>query len=301
MNGIRAALRRTAGGAVFAAGTALCSVAAPAPVAAQSVPSPDSLGQHHWTLRVGYEQGVPSGWVQVRENQIDGTHLSFGSDLGVHVVSSIAVGSMRPIGSGTVGVSVTATTLRGSTLLSQPVYFNGSTLMAGTVLKTRTEAGDFLRVVIDYAHRLARVGAHGELIGRAGLDATLLNFRLQGTLGPTTVGHETKEDFVTQELPAPFVGAELRSPINRRVSVHFGGDGGGLPWVSSLRYEGGLVHLTQRRLDADAGVDVALPGGLTLGAGVHTTSFTQNEQSREDGNQVSLASTAMALHLSWRF
>jgi hypothetical protein len=277
------------------------AIAAPPALAAQSPPPPSSAVQRRWTLRVGYEQGSPSGWVQVRENQIDGTHLAFGPDLGVHAVSAVAVGLRRTAGSGSFGVTVTATTLRGSTRIARPVFFNGTTLTAGSVLKTRTEAGDFLRVVIDYAHPLARVGSSGELIGRAGLDATLLNFRLLGTIDPASAGHETKEDFVTQELPAPFVGAELRLPVNGRLSLHVGGDAGGLPWVSSLRYEGGLVHLSQQRLDADAGIDVALARGLTLGAGVHATSFIQNEQSHEDGNQISLGSTSLALGLGWRF
>ncbi len=286
--------------AVFAACTAWPALAAPARLAAQSA-TPDSAVRPQWALRVRYEQGTPSGWVQVRENRIAGTRLSLGPGLGVHAVSSVEVGVRRAAGSGTVGLDVTATTLRGSAFMAQPVYFNGSTLMAGTVVRTRTEPGDFLRVVLDYARPLARVGVGGELIGRAGLDATLLDFRLQGTLDPATVGRETKEDFVTQELPAPFVGVELRLPVNRRLSARVGGDAGGLPWVSSLRYEGGLVHLAQQRLDADAGVEIALSRALTLGAGLHATSFKQNEQSREDGNAIGLGSTALALTLGWRF
>ncbi|MDE3173084.1 MAG: hypothetical protein KGN74_08430 [Gemmatimonadota bacterium] len=280
--------------------TVLLPVAAPAALSAQSAP-PGSAPRGRLTLHMGYEQGPPSGWVQVRENRIDGSRLSLARDLGVHSVSSVAVGLERSAGSGAFGLTVTASTLRGSAVIAQPVYFNGSTLAAGTVLRTRTEAGDFLRVVVGYAHPLARVGSSGELIGRAGLDATLLDFRLQGTLAPGSSGHETKEDFVTQELPAPFLGAQLRLPLNRRVAFHVGADGGGLPWVSSLRYEGGLVHLSQSRFDADAGVDVALSAPLTLGAGLHATGFAQNEQSREDGNRFALASTALALDLRWRF
>ncbi len=284
----------------------------PANVAAQSSPPhvsvartkrvpADSAAPRHWTVRIDYQIGRPTGWVQVRENRIDGTHLSFGPGLGIHSVSTLGLTLTKPAGSGTVGLAVTGTTLRGSVLLTQPVYFNGSTLRSGTVLRTRTEAGDFLRVVIDYEHRLARIGTRGELTGRAGLDATLLNFRLKGTLDSSTVGHETKEDFVTQELPTPFLGLELKLPVGRRTVLHVGGDGGGLPWVSSFRYEGGLVSLTQRRLDADAGVDVALASRLAVGLGVHSTSFTQYEQSHEDGNEISLASTSAVVSLTWAF
>ena len=270
------------------------------PLQAQLTP-PDSVAPAPWTLTAGYELARPTGWVQVRENAIAGTRLSLARDLGVHVASTVQMTLTVPAGAGAVGVSVAGTALRGSTVLGQSVYFNGSTLQGGTVLNTRTEAGDFLRVVVDYERRLARVGAGGELVGRAGLDATLLNFRLQGTLAPTTVGHETKEDFVTQELPAPFIGAELHLPLSGRVELRVGAGGGGLPWISSLRYEGGLVRLWQRRLDGNAGLDVALASRLRAGAALHYTSFAQHERSGEDGNQFSMASTAVALHLAWGF
>lgn len=280
-----------------------CVLAWAAPLAAQpsrDLSTPDSV-RRAWTFAAGYELGRPTGWVQVRENRIDGTRLSFGPALGVHAVSTMGLVFKAPAGSGTIGVMVSGTTLRGSTRLAHPVYFNGATLEGGTTLNTRTEPGDFLRVVVDYEHRLARVGAHGQVAWRAGLDATLLDFRLQGTLDPSSAGHETKEDFVTQELPVPFVGVGLDLPVSGRVAFHVGADGGWLPWVSSLRYEGGLVMLNQRRLDADAAFDVPLTPHLTLGVGVHTTSFEQNEQSNEDGNRISLASTAGALQLAWAF
>ncbi|MHB1862842.1 MAG: hypothetical protein ACYCVL_07700 [Gemmatimonadaceae bacterium] len=279
---------------------ACATLLAPASLAAQ-LTLPDSVAPARHTLTVSYELGRPTGWVQVRENAIAGTRLSLARDLGVHVASTVNVQLTVPAGAGAVGVSVAGTTLRGSTVLGQPVFFNGTTLQGGTVLNTRTEAGDFVRVVVDYRRRLARVGAGGELVGRAGLDATLLEFRLQGTLDPTTVGHETKEDFVTQELPAPFIGAELHLPLGGRVELRVGADGGGLPWVSSLRYEGGLVRLEQRRLDGNAGLDLALASRLRVGAALHYTSFAQHERSGEDGNQFSMSSTGVALHLAWRF
>lgn len=265
----------------------------------RTLASADSDVATGWTLQAGYDVGRPTGWVQVRENAIAGTRLPFGKGLGVRTMSTVAAGLRLPLHGGALEVAVSGTTLRGSTLLADSVDFNGSTLAGGTVLKTRTEAGDFLRVVVDFEHRILRVGRRGALLGRAGIDATLLNFRLQGTLTPTSAGHETKEDFVTQELPTPFLGAELDLPVGRRAVFRLSADGSGLPWVSSLRYEGGLVSLTQRRLDGRAGIDVALTSHLSGGAAVQYTNFLQNEQSHEDGNQISLGGLGVALRLSW--
>ncbi|HUX34086.1 MAG TPA: hypothetical protein VMV51_09440 [Gemmatimonadaceae bacterium] len=96
-----------------------------------------------------------------RENTIVVTRLSFGPDLGVRVVSSLRAPLHIPVGTGAPRVAIAGTALRGRVLLSDSIHFNGSTLAAGTVLKTRTEPGDFLRVVIAYEHDLARVGRDG--------------------------------------------------------------------------------------------------------------------------------------------
>jgi hypothetical protein len=267
----------------------------------RTVAPPDSVTAARWTLTAAYYLDRPAGWVDVRENAIRGTRLSLERDLGVRVVSTAEVALTVPVADGALGVTVDGTTLQGSALLGDSIHFNGATLAGGTVLKTRTEPPDFLRIVVDYALPLLHVGRGGELLGRAGLDATLLNVRVLGTLSPTTVGHETKEDFVTQELPAPFLGATLRVPVGRRAVLRVSTDGGGLPWVSSLRYEGGLVALTQRRLDAQSGLDVGLLPRLTAGIALHYTSFIQYEQSHEDGNEFRMDSIGGTVRLSWDF
>jgi len=270
-------------------------------VAAPSSAGMDSARAGEWTLTVDGALAHPTGWVQVRENAIVGTRLSLGPDLGVRAASTVRATLGIPVGAGALRVAIAGTALLGRVLLPDSIHFNGSTLAPGTMLKTRTEPGDFLRVVIAYERRLARVGQEGALDVSAGLDATLLNFRLQGTLAPASVGHETKEDFVTQELPAPFLGAELRLPLARRLGLDFAADGGGLPWVSSFRYEGGLVSLTQRRLDGQADIDVALASHLRAGVGVQYTDFRQNEQSHEDGNQFEQSSLGGVLRMRWAF
>lgn len=270
---------------------AFITCAAAAPVAAQRA----------WTWSIAYGLGRPTGWVRVRENAIAGTRLSLRRDLGVHLATTLALRLTRRTGAGAIDLRIQGTTLRGAARLAQSVNFNASTLQGGTIVRTRTNATDFMRVVLDYTHPLAHVGAGGSLLGRVGLDAILLDFRLRGTLSPASVGHETKEDFVTQELPAPFLGASLHLPLRRRAVLRLGADAGGLPWVSSLRYEGGLVRLSQQRWDARAGVDVAFATGWRFAATLEHTSFTQKEQSREDGNEFHMADAAGVLRVSWSF
>ncbi|MEJ2679528.1 MAG: hypothetical protein P8174_10695 [Gemmatimonadota bacterium] len=254
-----------------------------------------------WTWSMTYGLARPTGWVRVRENAIAGTRLSLGRELGVHTATILTLQVRRRAGAGVVGLQIGGTTLRGAARLAHAVDFNGSTLQGGTVLKTRVGPTDFLRVVLDYTHPLVRVGGGGVLRGRVGLDATFLEFRLQGTLSPATVGHETREDFLTQELPVPFLGAGLRLPLGRRVALRLAADAGALPWVSSLRYEGGLVRLRQQRWDADAGLQVALAPRWRAGVDVQYTSFTQNEQSHEDGNEFHMTGAGGAVRVSWSF
>lgn len=270
---------------------ALLACTAAGPVAAQQA----------WTWSIEYGVARPTGWVRVRENSIPGTRLSLARDLGLRAATDLELRLRRRVGAGAVSLRIDATTLHASTRLDRDVVFNGSTLQSGTVLRTRVGPTDFLRVVLDYSHPLTRIGKRGTLLGRVGLDATFLEFRLRGTLTPTSVGHETTEDFLTQELPSPLVGAALHLPLGPGLAWRLAADGSALPWVSSLRYEGGLVRLRQRRLDGSMALDIALTPRWQAGLILRYTSFQQNEQSHEDGNRFHMAGAGGGLRVSWRF
>jgi hypothetical protein len=199
------------------------------------------------------------------------------------------------------GITVSSWTLRGSTILPADVIFNGTTLAGGSTLTTRTSLPHFMRVDIDGWRRISRLGGRGSLSGSVGLTAVLLTYTMNGTESPKSVGHETKEDFVTQELPVPIVGSRLRYPLGSRVALSAALSGGYLPWVNSLRREGGEVRITQGHADADLGADLELNRVLHLVASARLTEFTQREKSREDGNYIHLRSALLVLGITRDF
>ena len=100
-----------------------------------------------------------------------------------------------------------------------------------------------------------------------------LNFRLHGTVAQGSPGNETKEDFVTQELPVPLLGMRLHYPLTDRLSFFGELDGGYLPWVSSGRGGSSGVDLTQSHLDVVAGLRYALLPSLDIEAGPQFSYF----------------------------
>src|SRR5262249_23519170 len=134
---------------------------------------------------------------------------------------------------------------------------------------------------------VATVG-RGRLSASAGLTFVSLIFRLQGTLAPTTASQETREDFVTQELPVPVLGLGLAPPRASRLDAGASALVGYLPWVNSLRHEGGEVSLRQRHLDLALDLTYALTPALRAGAGYRYSWFEQHEESNEDGNDIAL-------------
>ncbi len=255
--------------------------------------APPALAQHHpedtWRITLGAQLGTPTGWVQVRENEIEGTRLDLRRDLHITRLPVLELHIARhPERRTGLELTLTGYRLAGSTRLERDVLFNGSTLAGGTTLDTRTGFSRFLRIDLAARRRLLAFGPGGSVSASVGLTAVLLTFELRGTLAPTTVGRETKEDFLTQELPVPIVGLAARTPLGRRFAIRATFSGGYLPWVNSLRREGGEVQLTQSHGDIELGAEYVLTSTLHLVGGYRATTFTQRERSREDGNDIHL-------------
>jgi len=244
---------------------------------------------------------APAGWVQVREGAIEGRRLWFQRDLGVRHTHAYEIGAAYHLSGRTAfRLTVASDALDGRVTLPGDVLFNGATLAGGSRLVTRTDFPHFMRVTLAGERRLASIGSGGALTGTAGLTFVLLTFELQGTLAPGTAGRETKEDFVTQELPVPLVGLRLEYPLARRVSAVARVGGGALPWVNSLRNEGGTVMLKQSHLDLGIGLAYALTRSLQLDVGYSGTHFAQFERSHEDGNDIRLGEDAVRVGVVWR-
>jgi len=272
----------------------LCSILVPPPARADDTA--------RWEASANLQLGYPGGYVQVGENQYAGTRLFLHNDLGVDLLEILDLGvSYRATPEDRVRVSLQMFFLDGSTTLPQDVFFNGTKLVGGTTLNTNTNFPDFFRVTAMYERRLLTIRDRVTLFASAGFTFVYLNFRLNGTIAPDSPGHETKEDFQTQELPVPLLGLRLDYPFNERIKLFASLDGGYLPWVDSLRSEGGTVDLTQSHADAAVGLRYALLPTLSVEGGCQYIYFVQHERSHEDDNLFKLSSVGLVAGLRYRF
>jgi hypothetical protein len=257
-----------------------------------------SAGEWHWTASV--ETARPTGWVQVRENDIEGTQLNF-SDLGVRRRNAFRLDMVKTVSPRAEwNLSVATYALDGTTTIPQPITFNGATIAAGP-LRTATHYTHFLEFDGSYRRRFLTFGERGGLWGSVGGTFMLLNFTLHGTLAPNTVGRELTEAFYVQELPVPVLGLHLKYPIvGGGWSLIASATAGGLPRVNSLRREGGEVRLKQTNSALSVGVAVRQPKWeWSLSAfGRH---YVQDEQSREDSNVIHLRDSGLAVGLGRPF
>jgi len=251
-----------------------------------------------WRLTAGLDAGRPQGWVQVRENTIAGTRLRFGPDLRARRLWTYSLGIDRRLGARTwLDVTVASTSLEGAVTLARDITFNGATLEQGTTLRTAVRLPRFVALTAVVDRRLFAIG-RGSVSVRGGLTFEALTFVLRGTLAPGSALHETSEDFVTQELPAPFAGVSGQVPVARHLWLVADLDGSYLPRVNSLRREGGEVTLQQNGAGLTAGLRYDVGPAASVAIAYRATSFAQHENSTEDGNDIVLRTSAIAVRLT---
>jgi hypothetical protein len=255
-----------------------------------------------WQAGASLQLGYPGGYVQVGENQYPGDRLTLHHDLGVNLLEILNLDlgyHLTPRDSFHAALQMFF--LDGSTTLPRDVFFNGAKLQGGTTLNTSTNFPEFFRATATYERQLLTFRERATLSASAGLTFVYLNFTVHGTLAPDTPGHETKEDFQTQELPIPLLGLRYDDPFTSRFDFFATLDGGYLPWVDSLRTEGGTVNLTQSQADAAVGLSYALTPSLSLEGAVAYEYIFQHEKSHEDDNLFNLSTIGMLLGARYRF
>jgi hypothetical protein len=269
------------------------------PLAAQAEPPAQPDQPDRFEISLGTEVGIPRGHVQVRENQLQGTYLSLHGDLGIDTIEYVTVaGAYHFTPKDSLRLNFDTIFLYGSSTLSQDVLFNGALLQGGTTAESRPE---FFRLTTFYERHLLDLASGGRLAGDIGLTYVFLTYKINGTLSPQSTGSETKEDFVTQELPVPMLGLSFEQPISERTSFVCSVLGGYLPMVDSLRNEGGDVKLSQTNVDLLMGLRYAFTPALDLRGGYSFHYFEQYEKSHEDGNYFELWNNDFTLALAYRF
>jgi len=272
-------------------------VLAAARVAAQGEP------MRGWDGALHVQLGYPGGFVQVGENQYPGNHLDLHGDLGNDVIETLDFDFAYHLTSqDRFRFSLQMIFLDGSTTLGpDDVFFNGTQLVGGTKLDTQTNFPDFFRTTALYERTLFSFLDRGTLSGRIGFTYVYLDFTLHGTTAASSPVHESKEDFRTQELPVPLLGFRLDYPYSDRVNLYGSLDGGYIPWLDSLRTEGGTVDLTQSHADLSLGISYKWSPALSIDGGFQYTYFVQHEKSHEDDNLIKLSVPALRLGATYRF
>ena len=283
----------------FASRVALLSLLLPLGIAAPARSDESDDQRDPFEISLSGSGGIPNGYVQVRENERVGTRLRFHHDLGMDDVESIALsGAYHLTSDDAFRLEFDTLFLYGSTRLDEDVFFNGARLQGGTRLRSEP---DFFRLTGLYERRLFDLPGGGHLAGDLGITYVLLEFSTRGTLSSLSAGSETKEDFLTQELPVPMLGFSFEQPLSKRLRFVGTAFGGYLPKVDSLRTEGGTVYLKQSHADASARLRYVLLPHLDLEGGYAFHYFMQNERSREDGNFIKLYSNDLTAGLTYRF
>ena len=254
-----------------------------------------------WRVGLGGEDGLPSGWVQVRENGIQGTRLDIHHGLGAQHMQTLRLLAWRPLSDvGQLHVGFATSNLDGQATIGAPVYFNGTTVAPGR-LAAVTHFQDFIGFDASYWRRLFDFGDGRRLWGSIGATYVMLNFRVAGTVAADSVGHELKEDFYVQELPIPTLGLHLRYPLTTALKLTADVTAGHLPWVNSLRTEGGEVRLAQTNEEEMLGLEYQLGQHWQMAVYAFHSYFGQDERSREDGNVIRLSSHGVGLAVDYLF
>ncbi|MBI3769883.1 MAG: hypothetical protein HY271_15530 [Deltaproteobacteria bacterium] len=262
-----------------------------------SATTPGSGAFARWEISLGGQVGVPRGFVKVGEFDRSGDKLRFSKDLGIDTFEVANVGAaVHLTDRDALRARLDYSFLWGGTQLDRDVAFNGATLAGDTHLQSRPV---YTRITGLYEHAFISEPNGALLAGGAGVTFVYLHFKLHGTLAPTTIGHETQEDFYAQELPVPLVSLRGEYPIAPRVRLIAIVDGGFLPKLDSLRTEGGTVKLAQGHADVFAGVRYAITPQLFADGGFSYTYFSQHETSGEDNNEILFLGYAFGFGLTY--
>ena len=260
-----------------------------------------------WNWEVGLARGVPGGFIQVRENSVEGTRLALGAALGFDSFPRLrlqAVDAKRP--DAALVLRLDFARISGETVFSRPVYFNGVELAAGQPVTSVANWDNYWQFTMLYRHRLFGGGGGASLAGEIGFTYVGLTYSLQGhpvgAANPAELsGSTTVEDFITQELPVPQLGLEFNYPLTGSWTVRASVLGGHLPRVYSLRNEGGKVYVTQTNQELRWGLDYHWSSNLHTGFGWYNRYYMQHEQSAQDGNYIRMPEHGLYLNVSYRF
>jgi hypothetical protein len=204
----------------------------------------------------------------------------------------------------------------GRAYFSGPVLFNGSTIAGGQTVHVNPTAWfsggvyyerRFRPLLERYESGWPVLLQKWDLRAMIGIEFTYLDFAIEGghaRVTPTSKGEETKEDFYHQSMPLPTIGLQAMRKIGENLTLEASVQGNWINRWNSLRNEGGTVWASQNGIEAGARLYYSnrrVLGSFQPMVGFYVYTFSQLEDSREDGNFIRWSSYGPELGISYSF
>lgn len=260
---------------VFVSALSICAASVGATETDTGVPD---AGARKHALTFDLQYANASGYVQVREFDLQGTRLAL-DDLGIDHALVVALGYEQRLSD----VSALRFRVRwydesGQGSFPEEIDFNGGIYEAGATLTSTAQLADF---VFHWQRDLLRFGDGGRFQGLVGANFTYLNFTIDG---PQVSSADTSEAFYRQALPLPSLGLRVYYPLRKKGVFYAEIFGFAINNWNSLRKEGGTVTLSQDNAEATIGVRYRLGPTWQLDGGLRYDYLKIDEESTEDGN-----------------
>lgn len=213
---------------------------------AQSV-FPDSSNKK-WSVELTCWNALKfGGYVQVGESEHTGDKLYLTHDLGMNNLIYPAIKISRRINNSSSFFTFSAGRFffSGHHIINKNIFYNGALIKGADGVSINQT--NFYRIKLSFEKSFrSSDGFYPDLI--TGLVYDALNFYANGTILPG-YGQEQHEDFVTQSLPYPFVGARLRKSLSLKSSLALETSGTYIPRFKSFFNEGGPMSLHYATVD----------------------------------------------------
>jgi hypothetical protein len=253
----------------------------------------------HWKIEAGFDYSIcVGGYVQVREFDFEGTHLSLINDLGMSSMNTLSLQAAREFRNGSqLAFYFEYFFLYGTASPDKNIMFNATELHGPYGLTVNTS--NLYRGEIFWDTPLRIFSSVTTTLG-AGLIWDGLIFRIRGTVTAQSPHNEPKEDFISQSLPYPELGFGVKKTFSKRSSISLDARGTYIPLFKSFFMEGGNMWLNYATVNALLGYTWS-DSHFYFTPAIHYRLIKTYENSNEDTNDFYMNTMGVKIVLGWRF
>jgi len=239
-----------------------------------------------------------NGFVQVREDQYQGAHLSFQDDLKMKSWGNVSLYASDQIKKDiflTFYLSWFYTS--GKSTLPYAFYYNGTLIDGSRGLDISPTL--YFRSRLDLSHRFQWPEVF-EVRSKIGLIYDNMTFYVKGEVAPGSPRNEVYERFGSQALPFPYLGGEIDKRISVKSHLSLSVIGTHIPKFKSFFHEGGRVSIQYSMAETCLNYYYDLKN-FQLGIGYKYSYLRHVEESVEDTNHFKISASGIAVSLAYKF